>query len=298
MFKFAVALLLCLNTLSAENEVWLGGGVRQDSLKWSIGIPETGPNVLSELEWKDVRMYQISLGAKGALCQDWSYRMKLDYGKIYDGKNTDSDYLGNDRTGLYLRSNSAADKGKAIDFSVAIGYPIYCLGEGMEVIPLMGYSRSEQHLHMRKGEIVSNTIGLNNGSFEGLNSRYETKWSTVWIGLDFSYEAFCNFYFYGTCEYHLAFYRASGHWNLRPEFDGPFHHNANANGGEFVLGTNYDVCNGLGLGMEVGYKYYRSEDGTDKTRVIRDSVVEIGTGRLNPVVWQSFYVEGILSYDF
>lgn len=302
-----LGILLLANGLMAECEVWMGAGWRQDSLDWSIGIPEQGPNILSELEWKDIQMWQISGGIQGSICEDWYYRLKGDFAQIYRGKNRDCDYLADNRRGLYSRSDNAADRGSAFDFSIGLGYPLYCYGNQLELIPLVGYSRSEQRLRMRKGFQTLDLMNNYTGPFSGLNSRYETKWSSVWLGLDFDYQVLCGLAIYGSMEYHYAFYLASGHWNLRPDIIGPFRHDANSNGAEFVLGARYPFWDCLEIGMELGYKYYKSEDGVDKTRFSfiyfdeegNSSVVSgVGKGRLNPVTWHSFYIESNFSYVF
>jgi hypothetical protein len=307
MKPYLLGLILCANSLLAESEVWIGAGWRQDSLDWSIGIEDEGPNILSELEWKDVQMWQISGGIQGSLCQDWYYRLKGDFAKIYHGKNRDSDYLDDDRNGLHSQSDNAADRGFAYDFSIGLGYPFHCYGDQLQLIPLIGYSRSEQRLRTRKGFQTLDLFFDQVGPFSGLNSRYETKWSSVWLGVDFEYDTPSNFTIYGSIEYHYAFYLASGHWNLRPDIIGPFHHDANASGAEAVLGTSYNVWDCLGIGVELGYKYYKSENGVDKTKFTfidfddegnLISVEDVGKGRLNPVTWHSFYIEGNLSYAF
>lgn len=298
MIRYLIGLMLCASSLLAESEAWLGAGWRQDNLDWSIGIPEDGPDILSELEWKDIRMWQISGGIQGPICQDWYYRLKGDWAKIYQGKNRDSDYLEDNRRAMFSQSDNAADKGSAFDFSIALGYPLHCYGDQLELIPLIGYSRSEQRLRMRKGFQTFDLIFNQVGPFNGLNSRYETKWSSVWLGVDFEYDAGCNFNIYGSLEYHYAFYLASGHWNLRPEFNGPFHHDANADGGELVLGASYNFWACLGIGMELGYKYYKSENGVDKTKFSFAGIEDQVKVRLNPVTWHSFYLEGNISYDF
>lgn len=303
MKRYLLGFILCSTHLFAASEMWIGFGWRQDHLDWSIGIPEEGPDILSELEWKGIKMWQISAGIQGPICQDWSYRFKGDYAKIYDGKNRDSDYLESGRKSLFSRSDNAADKGSAYDVSIALGYPLHCWGPKWEITPLIGYSRSEQHLHMRNGFQTVDIFFNSLGSFEGLNSRYETKWSSVFAGVDFDYDTCFNLSIYGSLEYHYAFYRASGYWNMRPDIIGPFHHDADSNGIELVLGLTYDLWNCFELGTEVGLKYYKSEHGVDKTRFrfidLNHELVEgEGKGRLNPVTWHSFYIEGNLSYVF
>lgn len=306
MKRYLLGLILCSTSLFAESEVWIGAGWRQDHLDWSIGIPEQGPDILSELEWTGIKMWQISAGIKGIVCQDWYYRLKGDYAKIYDGKNRDSDYLESGRRSLFSRSDNGADCGNAFDFSIGLGMPVNCYGPQWEFIPLIGYSRSEQRLCMRNGFQTFDLFFNDVGPIPGLNSRYETKWSSIWAGVDFEYDAGCNFAIYGSLEYHYAFYRASGHWNLRPDL-GPFHHDANSNGAELVLGASYNLWDCFEIGTEVGYKYYKSENGVDKTKFTFEdlddegqliTVEGEGKGRLNPVTWHSFYVEGNISYVF
>lgn len=307
MKRYLLSLMFCVASLAAESEVWIGAGWRQDHLDWSIGIPDGGPDILSELEWKGIKMWQISGGMRGPICQNWYYRLKGDFAKIYDGKNRDSDYLENGRSALFSRSDNAADRGTAFDFSIGLGLPLNCFRAGWEFTPLIGYSRSEQRLSMRKGFQTFDLFYNQVGPFSGLNSRYETKWSSVWLGIDFDYAAGCNFTFWGSLEYHYAFYLASGHWNLRPDFIGPFHHDANSSGVEAVLGASYNLWDCFEIGIETGYKYYRSENGVDKTRFIFVDfdeegnfifVQDEGRARLNPVTWHSFYFEGNLSYVF
>lgn len=102
-------------------------GFRQDDFDWNIAgdIQGGSPNILSELTWPDLSMTQIK--AKGRiLLKD---HLVLDgyaaYADIYSGKNQDSDFLGDNRTSEFSRSNNASDDGEAEDLSAGVGYRFF-----------------------------------------------------------------------------------------------------------------------------------------------------------------------------
>ena len=98
-------------TIPLEKDFTLSAGYRKDDLDWNIAgdINGDNPNVLSELTWEDVESYQVKL--QGAIV--WPNRIAMrgyvNYGWIFDGDNQDSDYLGDNRTFEFSRSNNNTD---------------------------------------------------------------------------------------------------------------------------------------------------------------------------------------------
>jgi hypothetical protein len=109
-------------------EMYVQTGYREDKLRWNTGFPNgSDPNILSELTWTDLKIATLGIGVKLYTRSNWEFELDLNYGKIFSGDNQDSDYLGNNRTLEFSRSNNNADKGVVIDASVNAGYPLVLL---------------------------------------------------------------------------------------------------------------------------------------------------------------------------
>lgn len=300
----------CLfNALSAETTLKVGFGWRQDQLDWNIAAPDNDPNILSELEWKDIRMWQISGKFASSFLCDWYLKLRGDYAKVYDGKNIDSDYAGNNRTQLFLRSENNASKGEAFDFSIGIGYPLNYWGDTFCIIPLIGYAHYEQHFTLHDGFQTVNLINGLVGPFPGLDSHYHSRWMSAWFGLDLSIPFACDDgLLFATGEIYTSSFKGSGRWNLRRDLVGDFEHNCNGWGFLLLGGGEYRIWNNLFLGAQITYIWMKATNGTDTTQfvvpitdpfdnIIGEQVVE-GKTRLNSVRWQSLRIEATLCYEF
>lgn len=302
MRNIVINLALCFFSLCAFADVTIdiGAGARQDSLNFNIADPTGSPDVLSELEWKDLHLWLIEADFKLITCRQIYLRLRADYGMIYDGKNRDSDYAGDDRTLIFSEVYCNASKGEAFDLSAGIGYQFLFWCDQIGLTPLVGYSHSEQHLRMYDGFQKINAFDpLAVGPFPGLHSNYRAKWSGPWLGFDLDY-SFCDYWkLYGGFEYHWAFYRGTGHWNLRTDFIDDFKHRGHfAHGTESFLGLNYDFWGNLAFGVKVRYQTMRLHKGMHRVKVAVDGgPVTFGT-RLNEVNWHAFSVLGLLSYQF
>lgn len=223
-----------------ETSFTLNSGYRVDDLDWNIAGDTTGsnPNILSELTWRDLKIYQVK--ADGKVVLEWFYlRGSIGYGWIFDGENQDSDYAGNNRTFEFSRSNNSSDKGNVMDASMGAGYQFNPGSGWLKVTPLVGYSHNEQNVTMRNGfQSIPST-----GSFSGLNSTYDTKWKGPWAGVDLSIEASKSLTIFGSFEYHRADYKAEANWNLRTDFAHPksFEHDADGKGIVLSAGGTYAI---------------------------------------------------------
>src|SRR3990172_5207531 len=102
----------------------LGAGYSVDSLDWNIAGTSagTGPNILSELAWSDLAISQVKGQGRVALAKHVYLKGSLAGGLIFDGENQDSDYLGDNRTLEFSRSNNNSDAGNVWDASAGAGY--------------------------------------------------------------------------------------------------------------------------------------------------------------------------------
>lgn len=263
-------------------------GERSDNLDWNIAgnLSGTNPNVLSELEWKDLSIFQLKAAGNGTIKDVFFLRGALDWGFIYDGENQDSDYSCDDRRCEYSRSNNKADSGSVWDVTIGGGFKntVGVKGGVFAFTPLIGYSQHNQNLKITDGY---QTIPAT-GSFGGLNSSYKARWRGPWAGLDLGYDR-SSFSLTGTFEYHVVSYYAEADWNLRTDFAHPksFEHNANGTGFIAALAADYRLRRNWGVYAGIDYLEFKTSRGTDRTYFSDGTIADT---RLNEVNWSSHSV--------
>lgn len=297
----AVPLMLANSSLAYAKEVstvTVTGGTRVDNLDWNIA--GTSPflnyvNILSELSWSDLEIYNLKVQARTLIDNNYYLRGYADYGVITDGTNQDSDYRGNDRTLEYSRSNNSADEGSVWDISIGMGLQnrVKLRGKGVLFVnPVVGLSYHKQNLVITNGfQTIPPT-----GPFGGLNSTYEARWRGPWAGVDLSYN-YDKLTLYGTLEYHLAFFRAEADWNLRTDFAHPksFEHWANGSGVVASFGGDLAMDKNWSVSVNLDIQDWSAEDGTDRTYFSDGTSSDTP---LNEVNWESRAVMVGLNYKF
>lgn len=284
-----------------QSGVRVDAGSRTDQLDWSIAGTSTGtnPDILSELTWDDLDIYQFRLhGALDLVVQGrpWfrpQLRAQLGYGRIHAGHNQDSDYDGDNRTLEYSRSNNAADRGNVLDLSVGVGQKYSLLNERLSLSPLLGYSYHAQRLQIMDGY---QTIPAD-GPITGLNSSYDTEWWGPWLGLEMSWLTTERLTLRGLTEYHRADFAAEADWNLRADFAHPLSFEQRADG--------YGWVNEIGLvlflrdqwSLDLSGTYQRWQTGSGYDRVFLANGTTQST-RLNRVNRKSISFQVGLHYAF
>ncbi|MFQ5441851.1 MAG: TonB-dependent receptor [Thermodesulfobacteriota bacterium] len=271
-------------------------GFRVDSLDWNIAgnTSGTNPNILSELQWKDLNTFQLKGGIKVHILRSVYVRGGLKGGWIYSGDVQDSDYLGNNRTLEISRSNNSADSGTLWDASAGIGFSraVNLPGVRIEVAPLVGYSRHRQNLTLTDG---FQTIPPS-GSFSGLDSTYKATWKGPWFGTDVALE-FDGLTINGAFEYHIADYDGEADWNLRSDFQHPksFEHTADGSGVLVSASASYAIGSGWSAVAGLEYMDFQTDPGLDRTFFTDGTTLDT---QLNEVNWDSFSVTLGLLYTF
>lgn len=304
--------LLCVSTIKAESywvgdtefSINLGAGFREDSLTWNIAGPNHKPKVLSKLSWRDLQIWQ-GIGEFKMISGNHIYvRFRGDYGKIHRGKNRDSDFKWNKHPIEYSRSDNDAGKGEVWDLSAGIGYQfLYCCDQ-LKISPLVGYNRSEQHLRMFNGFQTIDLIHGDTGPIKRLHSNYRGKWYGPWAGIDLEYLLDCQVKLFATFEFHIDHYHGTGHWNLRHDFLHDFRHLGYALGTYSMIGINYEACQGLEIGLLANYQERDLRNGVDIVRIQHyiQHWLKLSTNKvkshLNEVCWNSWSINGYLSYTF
>jgi len=297
----------------------MGFGYRSDQLNWSISGDTNGerPNILSELIWEDIEIFQLQttgwleIGELPFLKRNAMVLANISFGKILAGDVQDSDYAVDDREFEWSRSVNAADQGMTADLSAAVG-PIINFNKivGLAVTPLVGYGYYMQALTMTNGvQVISDRairedfFGPNAdmppdvGEISGLDSSYTAYWYGPWLGANVDYQASEKLKMTLGVEYHWIEYFAQADWNLRTIFEHPvsFEHEASGTGtvwnikGLYLLNENWSWL------FSGNIQNWETESGTDRTYLADGTV---GLSRLNQVTWASYALTTGVQYRF
>lgn len=266
-----------------------GVGNSQGTLQWNIAGGNNGPNILSELTYKDVNFRQFSMASTIRFHRGWlaDHEVSADFttGTANEGTVQDSDYDGDNRSGEYSRSYSSAIDSSMSDFSIGIARRIH-LSHFQVLKPMAGYTSKTQNMLMTEG---LQTINTDNPTAVGpfrnaLNSTYNTNWDAYWIGLGWGVET-RHHQLNITAKYQWLTYAAEADWNLRSDFAHPKSFEQEATGTGYSLGLNYayQVSNLVSLWINWQQVDWNTDAGQD-TVFFADGTR--GTTQLNEVSWQ------------
>jgi hypothetical protein len=271
-----------------SSDLSLKAGFRSDKLDWNIAGDTEGhnPNILSELIWEGVKIFEVKAGYRADLTKKQYLKLSFGYGWINDGDNQDSDYIGDDRTLEFSRSNNDADEGSVWDISLGMGFKNE-VTPALSVNPAVGVSFHRQNLVIRNGHQTVASPGTPPvGPIDNLNSKYKANWYGPWAGLDARYEAE-KLAFTAGAEIHVARFMAEADWNLRTDLDHPksFEHTALGAGIVTEAGAEYALGESWALTANAGYQRWRAFGGRDRTFFKNGAAADT---RLNAVNWSSF----------
>jgi len=286
-------------------DIYFKTGYRRDEFRWSKAGLGGQPNILSELTWDGLDIATVNLGATLYTRQNWLMNFDFLYGEIYDGKNQDSDYFGNDRTQEFSRSNNGADDGSVMDLSIGVGKRFQRLlneqtRTRFEWRPMAGLYYYSQDLKAVDGyQSISADPRLPPvGPFAGLDSSYDATWYGPWIGLENLFIKQDSFDLGLNLKYHYAFYDATAQWNLRGDFAQPESFTHKAEGGGFVteLTGAWYFSPRLALTLDLHYQKWKADrNGEDKIYFADGTTVKL---KFNEAEWESYGVSLGLNYDF
>ena len=274
---------------------------RLDKLDWNTAGDISGhnPNILSELTWNNLKIFQLRLANETMIHEVFYARGQVSYGWIYGGDNQDSDYLEDNRNLEFSRSNNSADDGHTLDWSIGVG-PRFTFGSNhVEIMPLIGYSFHEQHLTMSDGFQDIPPLG----PFSGLAATYDTEWRGPLVGVDFKLISrkrlgvFKTTAFYTAFEYHLGDYCAEANWNLRTDLahSKSFEHEADGEGYVFKIGTKLNFTPHWDFTIGYVYTKWVTDPGISRAFLAAGGVAET---RLNEVHWTSHTLALAIGYSF
>lgn len=227
------------------------------------------PNVLSELEFLslDSTVYEIYGGirqGRGALTLGYGF------GSMLGGIYRDSDYLRDDRQGIFSLSTGDAD-GRLYYWNVDYSYRLIA-AESEEKFNtsyldvLIGFQEWHEKVRMTNGV---QKFGGTLGPFGGLNSTYEFIWKNYRVGLEGGLPIYKGFGLKGSTIF-IPYneYDGKGIWNLRTDFkqDPSFEHKASKGRGvQLEASIAYRIYSALTVDLGYRYWYVKSGKGDDIT---------------------------------
>ncbi|MBI3398705.1 MAG: hypothetical protein HY026_05685 [Deltaproteobacteria bacterium] len=250
--------------------------------KWDIAGTKSGgpPNILSELEFLGLEstVYEIYGGirqGRGALTLGYGF------GSMHGGISKDSDYLRDNRQGLFSLSTADADGKDWNNLNYwNIDYSYRLLTNELEeyyneryLDMLIGYQEWHEKITMTNGV---QKFGGTLGPFSGLNSKYEFIWRSMRIGLEGGLPIYKGFLLKGnTIFIPYNKYEGRGIWNLRTDFrqDPSFEHKASGGSGvQLEASLLYYIYSELSMDFGYRYWYIQSGKGDDTTYFSNGSV--------------------------
>lgn len=314
-FSFLGAAFAIEGVVTTQSGVDLSAGYRSDHLEWNIAGDSSGlnPNVLSELTWEDVEIFQLQSRAWIKFEELPYFKRKslflthLSFGKIIDGNVKDSDYAADNRSDEWSRSVNQSNQGFVVDISGAWGTIFeFERCKKLTVTPLIGYGFNMQALSMTDGEqtvsepsMTPSTLDqpLPLGTIPGLDSTYTAYWYGPWLGLNIDYQINDKVSLSSGFEYHVAEYYAQADWNLRSQFAHPvsFEHEARGVGTVWKIKGLYTLDQQWSLLFDGIIQNWKTGSGTDRTFFSDESV---SLARLNEVRWESYALMAGIQYCF
>lgn len=290
-------------------DYYIEGGYRQDDLDWTIAHPSGSPDVLSELQWKDVESAMVETGIDITYADHWHAEGKFAYGQIVDGRNQDSDYDQDNRQGEFSRSYSVTDDGATIEVSGALGYH-FDIGSKkfaprLRLTPKVGYAFHTQQFNDTNGVLVisnsDNEFEIEMpplGHFAGLDSTYEATFFGPWGGLETQLFLTDRVSLESSIEYHWVDYEGTGNWNLRDDFQHPksFTHKAEGEGIVASASGHYRITPSWTISLSADYQKWKANNKGIDTKYFSDG--SIGEMRFHGVNWDSFGFNLGMAYRF
>ena len=269
---------------SWQTTVRVLSGYEQAKLDWSIPNGNQAPDILSELTWDDLEIWNNQLEIDFARPASWRIHMAASYGSIFDGHNQDSDYLYSGRQGEFSRSYAEVG-GYTASASALIGYQFLFQGDRLTLTPSIGYRFDRQQMEDSDGYQAVDWISGDLGPFPGLDSTYRADWHTGVLDLDSTFALTDKLSLLAGASFGLGTYRGEAVWNLREDFEQnpSFRHSADSYAATARLGLRYQITPSLAISGLAVFNHSWTDDGSE-TIYLPDGAVSNG---FNGATWES-----------
>ncbi|MDB6081437.1 MAG: hypothetical protein JWO53_709 [Chlamydiia bacterium] len=257
--------ILSADTTDAPLKVELEAtqGYRVDKIVYNFSGPHKQPNILSELTFKDIKIYQSRLITK-LILDEYFARIELGYGNICSGRVQDSDYASNNRKNEFSRSYNRISKGYTADAVIKIGKNFQV--NDWTLSPLAGYSLNVQKFQIGNGTQTigvskNNHIKKTNHRMHGVRCKDRVQWNAPLVGLR-AERSFNKVKI--DAEYDFLFcvqYDAKSYWNLRNQHFKDKSNRSKGFGHVATIGAGYEIAKNLELRTEYQFSYLQAKGG-------------------------------------
>lgn len=243
-------------TSQSKVDLAINSLVEYSNFEWSIAgnIQGNSPNVLSELQFKDIVVIGGNIEASYEFINKIYFNVLYQLGSVTRGKGVDTDYEEDDYQGITFNENFQSNDGNSKTYKMGLKYfPIhnrnFKLGAGLH------YLNSS-----RKFTLLSPDL-------EDLNSSYNLDLEGFQFSLNPIYKINNLFKLNALISYSRLSYRANANWNLIEIFQHPisFIHVSNADMKEYQLGVIYDFNKHISLQSTGTWGTTKVLEGLDKS---------------------------------
>lgn len=262
----------------------VGGGYRNDSLKWKRSTPNAG-EVVQE-RWNNVGMGIVETNVNFLACEHYLFKVDFDYGYFNRGGHQTYKVINDNVLTNSLKSRTS---GHVYDLSGGVGYQFNFDCYRVSFAPLAGYSYDYQKFNNRK---YSNELAQDDASTT-LKNKYTYRWSGPWLGAAFAYQP---------CGDILVFFDYAFHWTrLKAKVNENFIAGSvpasfrvnDAYGNEFTVGADYLFCDDWLIGVKFNYKNFWGKKGKFHTHS-----EDIANSNARKLTWVSYNVTLDIGYKF
>lgn len=275
-----------------------------DEVRFDIASDLSGtetPNVLSELIWDDMEVWSLEADADFGIGKAFRIGLSAGLSAIVDGKASDQDFLGDNRTMIFSSATATVDGKHRMYGDVNIGWrfensfaiPLFRVEDGTKraafasafsITPRIGYNYQRQEITFTDGvQLVPDM-----GAFEGLNSSYTPEWQGLYVGVDGSFRIYERFHVLYSAQYYPDLsLSADGSWNLRADLAHPlsFRHSGDGTGFDLEAGLEWAIDRDKAISLSYRHTEFDVSDGTDQ--VFSVDFGDLYT-RLNNASWVSY----------
>lgn len=276
---------------------------RNDNLDWRIAPADEQPDILSELNWRDIQLAGLSWRAQWPLAPHWSLETLLAGAGEVGGSVRDSDYVYSDRQAEFSRSVAGVDHSHVADAALGLRLQLSESRLAMPGLALTGgvvwheqnlrASRARQEVS-RADVCPPSLCGSFSPPPEGYSfdagSQYRADWRGGYLGAQLEFWLQPALSLRLDYQYQRLKYHAEANWALRSEFAHPlsFSHDAWGHNHQGQLALNFFASDGSGWQLALFGSQARTGSGNADVRWANSGDVAQGSGlRLQGVDWRS-----------
>lgn len=266
----------------------IGGGYRQDDIKWKV-YPSSIPATVESEQWKKLQIGIIETNAQVLVYDNYLAKFDFDYGWFCDGGH--QTIKAHDIGSTDLNKDLKADtRGHVYNIDGAIGYQFNLCSYRFGFTPLAGYSYHFQKLKNSQYHNELNDSGIT------AHNNYKLRWRGPTLGFTTFYQANCYLQFNFTYAYHWVRYRGKIAETFPTGSLFGEQKNNKASGNEFTVGSTYEFCPNWTLGLKVDYKIFNGNGG--KFIPDGDNPADVDDSSLRGLKWTSLNATIDIIYIF